>query len=183
MGFIYGRTFPWYLSTAPNNSLICNHGAMAMYGDPDFSWRLCANENQRRMYCPINYGTMTDLPNSGGGGTDFGCTRVMFKRKILIFLIINLSFHHDFFFGIRSAKLKKKNLSVGMWIITSTWKEQKRITNGEQRHFGVAQNRPHLEIGGDFGKKTLKKNWKSYMQGWFWEKKTKNWKFYMQVFQ
>ena len=50
---------------------------------------------------------MTDLPNSGGGGTDFGCTRVMFKRKILIFLIINLSFHHDFFFGIRSAKLKK----------------------------------------------------------------------------
>ena len=60
-----------------------------------------------------------------------------------------------------------------MWIITSTWKEQKRITNGEQRRFGGVENRPHLEIGGDFGEKTLKKNWKSYMQGWFWEKKNK----------
>ena len=70
-------------------------------------------------------------------------------------------------------KRKKKFLSVGMWKITSTWKEQKRITNGEQRHFLGTRNRPHLEMGGDFGKKTLKKKWKSYMQGWFLEKKNK----------
>ena len=87
-----------------------------------------------------------------------------------------------FFFGIRSANLKKK-ISVGMWIITSTLKEQKRITNGEQRHFGVCEKRPPLEIRGDFEEKSLEKKWKSYMQGWFWKKKTKNRNFYMQGFQ
>ena len=78
-----------------------------------------------------------------------------------------------FFSESQVQNLKKKNLSVGMWKITSTWKEHKMITNGEQRHFLTSRNRPHLEMGGDFGKKTLKKNWKSYMQGWFLEKKNK----------
>ena len=72
-----------------------------------------------------------------------------------------------------SKKKQKKNLSVGMWIITSTWKEQKRITNGEQRHFGVAQNRPPLEMRGDFGEKTLKKKMKILHAGVILEKKNK----------
>ena len=71
-----------------------------------------------------------------------------------------------------------------MLIITWTWNEQKRITNGEQRHFGVTGKRPPLEIRGDFEEKSLKKKWKSYMQVWFWKKtKTKNRNFYMQGFQ
>ena len=89
-------------------------------------------------------------------------------------LKISLTFKcHQIFFSESEVQnwKKKKNLSVGMWIITSTWKEQKRITNGEQRHFLCVRNRPHLAIRGDFGKKTLKKKWKSYMQGWFWKKK------------
>jgi len=45
-----------------------------------------------------------------------------------------------------------------MLIITWTWNEQKRITNGEQRHFGVCEKRPPLEIRGDFDEKSLKKN-------------------------
>ena len=47
-----------------------------------------------------------------------------------------------------------------MSIITSTWKEQKRITNGEQRRFDGVENRPHLEIGGDFGEKNVGKKLK-----------------------
>ena len=71
--------------------------------------------------------------------------------------------------------LKKKKLSVGMSKITSTWKEQKRITNGEQRHFLGVRNRPHLEMGGGIlGKKTLKKNENLTCRGDFWKKKTKN---------
>ena len=51
---------------------------------------------------------------------------------------------HDFFFRFPSAKFKKKKkkLSVGMLKITWTWNEQKRITNGEQRHFGFTENAP-----------------------------------------
>ena len=55
--------------------------------------------------------------------------------------------------------------------ITSTWKEQKRITNGEQRHFLGTRNRPHLEMGGDFGKKTLKKKMKILHAGVIFGKK------------
>ena len=50
----------------------------------------------------------------------------------------------------------------------------KKITNGEQRHFGVAQNRPHLEIGGDFGKKNVEKKLKILHAGVILGKKTKN---------
>ena len=57
--------------------------------------------------------------------------------------------------------------------ITSTWKEQKRITNGEQRHFLGTRNRPHLEMGGDFGKKTLKKKMKILHAGVIFGKKNK----------
>ena len=84
---------------------------------------------------------------------------------------------HQIFFSESEVQNWKKNLknnlSVGMWIITSTWKEQKRITNGEQRHFLGVRNRPHLEIGGGFWEKNVEIKWKSYMQGWFWEKKNK----------
>ena len=68
---------------------------------------------------------------------------------------------HDFFFRFPSAKFKKKkkkNLSVGMLIITWTWNEQKRITNGEQRHFGVPENAPPGDKGGFWGKIVEKKN-------------------------
>ena len=45
------------------------------------------------------------------------------------------------------------------------------------------ESAPPLEIRGDFEEKSLKKKWKSYMQGWFWKKKNKNLNFYMQGFQ
>ena len=62
-----------------------------------------------------------------------------------------------FFSDSQVQNSKKKKLSVGMLIITWTWNEQKRITNGEQRHFGVPENAPPLEIRGDFEEKSLKK--------------------------
>ena len=82
------------------------------------------------------------------------------KESLDPILSLNLTMLHDFFFRFPSAKFKKKkNLSVGMLIITWTWNEQKRITNGEQRHFGVTEKRPPpLEIRGDFEEKSLKKN-------------------------
>ena len=98
-------------------------------------------------------------------------------------LVFNLTKRHDFFFRVPSAKFNKKKLSVGMLIITWTWNEQKRITNGEQRHFGVPENAPPPGDKGGFWGKIVEKKWKSYMQGWFWKKKTKNRKFYMQGFQ
>ena len=42
---------------------------------------------------------------------------------------------------------------------------------------------PPGDKGGFWGKIVEKKKWKSYMQGWFWKKKTKNRNFYMQGFQ
>ena len=69
-----------------------------------------------------------------------------------------------------------------MWIITSTWKEQKRITNGEQRHFGVSKIYPPGDKGGFWGK-NVEKKMKILHAGVILEKKTKNWKFYMQGFQ
>ena len=57
-----------------------------------------------------------------------------------------------------------------MLIITWTWNEQKRITNGEQRHFGGTENAPPLEIRGDFEEKSLKKKMKILHAGVILEK-------------
>ena len=69
-----------------------------------------------------------------------------------------------------------------MSINTSTWKEQKRITNGKQRHFGVSQNRPPGDKVGFWGK-NVEKKLKILHAGVILEKKTKNRNFYMQGFQ
>ena len=95
----------------------------------------------------------------------------MFKSRIYMKKNQNLGWS---LFSGYPARLSTSYISVGMWIITSTWKEQKRITNGKQRHFGVWQIYPPPgDKGGFWGKKRWKKNWKSYMQGWFWKKNKK----------
>ena len=77
------------------------------------------------------------------------------------------------FFSESEVQNWKKKLSVGMWIITSTWKEKKRITNEEQRHFGDVKNRPHLEIG-RFWEKNVEKKLKILHAGVILEKKIEN---------
>ena len=41
----------------------------------------------------------------------------------------------------------------------------------ENRDISVVPTFIPLNIRGDLGEKTLKKTWKSYMQGWFWKRK------------